>query len=172
MRIRLLLPILTSAVLFAISAGGAQAGSFFGPCCYGSDYAYQYPNRAHNVIGCGPGAHCQARHPIFKHRWFRKNQGAPTDGMPANAMSGYGMPVNDMPMNSMHVNGMPIEYMPDPVAQAPMLPVPVRMTSIATAPVPATPAVQSRIVPIPAPLPAGPSSTEPPKVDASGKPPF
>ncbi len=167
MRIRLLVPVLTSAVLMGFSAAGTQAGSFLGPCCYGQEYAYQYPNRAHNVFGCGPGTHCQARHPIFKHRWLRRHQGAPADGMPANAMSGYGMPVNGM-----QVNGMPIEFMQAPVVQSQMLPAPVHMTSTAPAPVPVAPAVQSRLIPTPAPMPAGPTNAEPPSVEASGKPPL
>ncbi len=177
MRIRLLFPVLTSAALIALAAGGIQAGSFFGPSCYGQDYAYQYPNRAHNVFGCGPGTHCQARHPIFKHRWARRHQGAPNDGMPINAMSGYGMPVNGMPINGMpvngvQVNGMPIEFMPAPVVQSPVASVPVHMTSVAPAPVPVSPAVQSRLVPTPAPMPSGPTNAQPSSVDASGKPPF
>lgn len=162
MRIRLLFPVLTSATLIALSVGGTQAGSFFGPSCYGQDYAYQYPNRAHNVFGCGPGSHCQARHPIFKHRWARRHQGAPNDGMPVHAMPGYGMPVNSMP----------VEYMQAPVVQSTVLPAPVHMTSVAPAPVPVFPAVQARLTPTPAPMPAGPTVAEPPAVDASGKPPF
>ncbi len=184
MRIRLLFPVVTSAALLGLGASSALAGSFFGPCCYGSDYAYQYPNRAKNVIGCGPGQPCQARHPLF-HRLFHRNKGVPNDGMPAEAMSGYGMPANGMPMNGMPingmpangangmaVNGMPAEYMQAPVAQSQMLPAPVHTTSITPAPVPAMPAVQSRLSPMPAPMPSGPSNAEPPAVDSSGKPPF
>jgi hypothetical protein len=172
MRIRLFFPVLTSALLMSFSTAATQAGSFFGPCCYGADYAYQYPNRANNVIGCGPGAPCQARHPIFKHRLFRRNQAAPNDGMAANAMSGYGMPVNGMQVNGMPMNATPIEYVQGPAGQLPMPTPPVHMTSVATAPVPVAPAVQSRLTPVPAPMPSGPISSEPPTVDASGKPPF
>jgi hypothetical protein len=181
MRIRLLLPILSSAALLGLSASGGHAGSFFGPCCYGSDYAYQYPNRANNVIGCGQGQPCQARHPFF-HRLFRRNKNDSNDGMAANAMPGYGMPTNGMPMNGMPmngmpangmaVNGMPAEYMQAPVAQSQMLPAPFHTTSIAPAPVPAMPAVQSRLSPMPAPMPSGPANAEPPALDPSGKPPF
>jgi hypothetical protein len=179
MRIRLLSPALTSAALalFSFSAGGAQAGSFFGPCCYGADYPYQYPTRSHNQFGCGPGTNCQARHPFFKHRLFHRNQGTPNDGvavngMPVNGMPVNSMPVNSMPVNSMPVNGMPIETVQAPIVQSPTMTAPIHMTSEAPAPVPAMPAVQSRIAPVPAPLPAGPASTDPPAVDSSGKPPF
>ncbi|GEM_PF-3487977 len=163
MRIRLLIPALTFAALLGFSAGGARAGSFFGPVCYGADYTYRYPNRSHNLFGCGPGCHCQARHPFFKHRLFRRHQDGPGDGMPADALPGYGMP---------SVNGMPIEYMQVPVVQSPMITPPVHMTSVVPDPTPAAPAVQSRIAPVPAPMPAGPVTAEPPPADPSGKPPF
>lgn len=171
MRIRLLSPALTSAalVLLSFSAGGTQAGSFFGPCCYGADYTYQYPNRSHNQFGCGPGTNCQARHPFFKHRLFHRRQNAPNDGMPANGMQGYGMPITEMPVNAMPSQN---QYMQAPIVQSPMVTAPVHMTSVVPAPVPAMPAVQSRIVPVPAPLPAGPTAAEPPPVNPSGKPPF
>jgi hypothetical protein len=83
MRSYLLLPVLIGAALLGFSAGGARAGSFFGPVCYGADYTYQYPNRSHNVFGCGPGSHCQAWHPFFRHGLFRRNQCAPSEAMPA-----------------------------------------------------------------------------------------
>jgi len=162
MRIRLLFPALTFAALLGFSASGARAGSFFGPDCYGAGYTEQYPNRSHNVFGCGQGSNCRAWHPFFRHR-FRRNQGVANGGMPANVMPGYGMPP---------ANGMPIEYMQTPVLQSPMATAPIHMTSVAPAPMVATPAVQSRIVPVPAPMPLGPESTEPPMSDTSGKPPF
>lgn len=86
MRFYLLIPVLACAALLGLGASAARAGSFFGPCCYGSAYTYQYPNRSHNVFGCGPGYHCQAWHPFFRHRFFRRNQIAPNEGMPVNTM--------------------------------------------------------------------------------------
>lgn len=162
MRLRLLIPVLTGAALLGLSASGVRAGSFLGPVCYGADYTYQYPNRSHNVFGCGPGRHCQAWHGFFRHRLIRRNRGMPNEAMPANALPAYGMPP---------VNVMQGEYLQTPVVQSPMPMAPIHMTSVAPAPVPAVPAVQSRIVPVPAPMPAGPARAEPP-VDSSGKPPF
>jgi hypothetical protein len=115
MRVRFWLPAVTSATLALIgfSVGHARAGSFFGPNCYGADYAYEYPNRAHNVFGFGPCTQCQARHPLFKHRWARKHEDGPNDGAPANAMMApNGMPANRMPVNGMAANGMPANGMP------------------------------------------------------------
>ncbi|HEY7153218.1 MAG TPA: hypothetical protein VH575_04585 [Gemmataceae bacterium] len=115
MRVRFWLPAVTSATLALIgfSAGHARAGSFFGPNCYGADYAYEYPNRAHNVFGFGPCTQCQAHHPLFKHRWARKHPNGPNDGAPANAMTApNGMPANGMPANGMPANGMPANGMP------------------------------------------------------------
>ena len=152
MRSRFWLPVLSALALTPLGFSAAQAGSFFGPSCYGADYAYQYPNRAHNVFGCGPGTQCTARHPLFKHRWFRKNQNAMPDGMP--------------------MNGMPGQYMPAPVVEATRSGVPFQTTAGIPGPVTATPAVSSRIVPIPASLQTAPMSPEPPLVDQSGKPPF
>ena len=168
MRIRLLFPAMTSAALtlFGFGAGGAQAGSFFGPSCYGADYANQYPNRAKNQFGCGPGTHCQARHPLF-HRLFHRHQNAPNQEMPPNGMPGYAMPMNGMPGNV-----MPSPNMEAPIVQSPIVTAPIHTTSVAPAPVPAMPAVRSRIVPVPAPLPPGPAGAAPVVVDPSGKPPF
>lgn len=167
MRIRLLLPAMTSAALtlLGLSAGGVQAGSFFGPSCYGADYAYDYPNRAHNYFGCGPGTHCQARHPFF-HRLFHRQQNAANETIPPN-----GMPPA-LPMNGVVGEVMPSQYMQAPMVQSPMMTAPVHMTAVAPGPVPAMPAVQSRLVPVPAPLPPGPAGAEPPIVDPSVKPPF
>lgn len=148
---RFRLPVLAALALTPLGFSAAQAGSFFGPSCYGADYAYQYPNRAHNVFGCGPGTQCAARHPLFKHRWLRKHQNAMPDG---------GAPMN----------GTSVPYMPAPVVEAPMSGFPVQMTSAVPSPVQALPA--SRIVPIPASLQVGPMSPEPPLVDQSGKAPF
>jgi hypothetical protein len=86
MRLNLLLPVLICGALLGFSAGDAHAGSFFGPCCYGASYTYQYPNRSHNVFGCGPGYHCQAWHPYFGHGLFRRRQVAPSEAIPTNAM--------------------------------------------------------------------------------------
>lgn len=161
MRLRLVIPVLTFAAMLGLDASGVRAGSFFGPTCYGANYAYQYPNRAHIIFGCGPGCHCQAWHGFFRHRFARRYRGAPNDGMPANVMPGNALP-------PAHV--MQSEYLQTPVVQTPMPALPIHMTS--GAPAPATPAVQSRIVPVPAALPAGPVRSEPPQVDSSGKPPF
>jgi hypothetical protein len=163
MRIRLFIPALLSAAFFSFSAGGVQAGSFFGPVCYGAGYTYQYPNRSHNLFGCGPGCHCRAWHPFFRHRLFRRNQAVPGDGMPVNALPSHGMPP---------VDGMPIESMPAPMTQAPMTAPPVHMTSVVPGSVPTTPGVQTRIAPVPAPMPSGPLTVEPPPADLSGQPPF
>jgi hypothetical protein len=86
MRIYLLIPILSFAALLGLSGGNVQAGSFFGPLCYGADYTYRYPNRSHNLFGCGPGCHCQAWHPFFRHRLFRRNSGIPLEETPVNAV--------------------------------------------------------------------------------------
>jgi hypothetical protein len=158
MRSRFWLPVLAALVLTPLGFSAAQAGSFFGPSCYGAEYTYQYPNRSHNVFGCGPGTQCTARHPLFKHRLFRRNQNQ-------GAMA-EGMPMNGVPMNV-----VPSQYAPT-VVEAPRNAVPFQTTSGVPTPVTATPAVSSRLAPIPAPLQAGPVSPEPPLIDASGKPPF
>lgn len=172
MRIRLLLPVLTSTMLLGFSVGGTQAGSFFGPSCYGQEYAYQYPNRAHIHFGCGPGGHCTARHPLFKHRLFHRHQNVPTEQMTCSGMPMNGMPMNGVPVQGMQANGMQMDFLPTQALQSPMQATPVHMTSIATAPFQAMPAVQSRATQIPSPLPAGPANTEPARRDSSGKPPF
>ena len=118
MLIRQWLPTLATGALALIcfSADRAWGGSFFGPSCYGARYAEEYPNRAHNTFGCGPGTHCTARHPLFKHHWFRKNQNVP-------------------------VNATPMEFVPPPVAQVslPEPPPPSASVQIAPAPLPAGP---------------------------------
>jgi hypothetical protein len=173
MRILSWLPAFSTAALAILSfgSGNLQAGSWFGPCCYGADYAYQYPNRAHNYFGCGPGQNCSARHPLFRHHWLRKNQAAPANGGPVNAA--------------------PFEYapaMPAPVATAPFLPAPVANAPVVAAPVMSEPAMafsppvqsapvqpapaSSRIEPIPQPLPAGSSVPATPTANSSAKPPF
>lgn len=150
MRSRFCLPVFTALALTPLGFSAAQAGSFFGPSCYGADYTYQYPNRSHNVFGCGPGTQCTARHPLFKHRWLRKQQNATADGAATNVMSP--------------------SHMATPIVEAPMSSVPIQTISVAPVSVTATPA--SRIVPIPAPLQSGAMSPEPPLMDQSGKPPF
>jgi hypothetical protein len=164
MRIRLWFPALSASVLalICLSADRVQAGSFFGPSCYGSGYTNEYPNRSHNAFGCGPNTQCTARHPLFKHRWFRKNQVAPANGVPVN-----GMPVNGVP-----VNGPPVEYIPTPIVQSPYGMTPVQAAAVLPAPMAPAPAVSARITPVPAPLPAGPVSAEAPVVNQTAKPPF
>lgn len=159
MRMRVWLPAFSTAALalLGLGAGVSHAGSFFGPDCYGANYAYEYPNRAHNYFGCGPGTQCTARHPIFKHRWFHKKQDAPAAGMTPG-----GMPVN----------APPFEYATAPAMPAPITSLPVHTVSAPTAPVPASPAVSSRLVPVPSAMPVGPSTPEPPTVNPSSKPPF
>jgi hypothetical protein len=193
MRIYLSLPVLAFAALLSFSAGGAQAGRFFGSSNNGADYTYQYPDRSQNCFGFGPGSNCQARHSHSRHRWFHREQGVANNGMPANTLPGYGMPP---------AYGMPLEQMQTPIVQSPMLTPPVHMTSMAPAGVPvvpavqspscsrcgqaaqvqaaqvqaaqvqAAPAVQSRIVPVPAPMPTGPTTAEPPTAEPTGNPPF
>ena len=85
MRFHLLLPVLICGALLGLSARDAHGGSFLGPCCYGANYTYQYPNRSHNTFGCGPGYHCQAWHPFFWHRLCGKNQAMPMNGAPEPA---------------------------------------------------------------------------------------
>jgi hypothetical protein len=160
MRIRLFVPVLALAALTGSSASSAWAGSFFGPVCYGADYTYQYPNRSHNLFGCGPGCHCRAWHPLFKHRWFRRNQDAPVDGVPVDAMPGHSVPL---------VDGMPIEPVQTPAVLGPRT---RPLTVVAPSPTLAMPAVQTRIVPVPAPMPAGSATAEPPPAEPSDKPPF
>ncbi len=82
MRIHLWLAAVSIAALglIGLGAGRGEAGSFFGPCCYGARYAYEYPNRAHNVFGCGPCCRCTAWHPTFQHGCSRKNSCGSADG--------------------------------------------------------------------------------------------
>jgi hypothetical protein len=186
MRIYHSLPALAFAALLSFSAGGAQAGRFFGPDSYGADYRYQYPNPSQNSFDYGPGSYYQAQSPPFRHRLFHRDQGVANDRMPANVMPGYGIPP---------VHGVPIEYMQTPIVQPPIQTPPIHMTSVAPAPlpvapavqnppcskcgqsgqapapVPAAPAVQSRLVPIATPIRSGPTTAEPPQADPSGKPP-
>lgn len=138
--------------LLCLSADRVQAGSFFGPCCYGAPYTQEYPNRSHNVFGAAAGIQCPSRHPFFKHRWFRKHQNAPCDGAAVNAMPGYGAPV---------------EVVPSPVAPAPIVTAPIQATAITPAP-----AVSTRIAPVAIPLPAGPSNAELSLGNSTSKPPF
>lgn len=172
MRMRILLPVLLLPALLAFSAGDARAGSFFGPDLYGARYTARYPNRSHNVFGCGSDCRCSAWHGFCRHRFVRRHRGTPNEGMPANVMPGNAMPGNAMPGNAMPITAVSTEYMHGqmPITQLPMATVPVRMTSGTPAQVVATPAVQSRIVPVPvpAPLPSGPVTAEPPRAE----PPF
>ncbi|HWG47035.1 MAG TPA: hypothetical protein VN688_30000 [Gemmataceae bacterium] len=162
----------SALALICFSADCGQAGSFFGPTCYGAGYTNEYPNRSHNAFGCGPNTQCTARHPLFKHRWLRKHQAAPANGAPVN-----GVPVNGMP-----VNGAPVEYMQAPIVQSPyvttpvqataVLPAPIAPAPVTPAPVTPAPAVSARIAPVPAPLPTGPVNAEPSIVNQTSKPPF
>jgi hypothetical protein len=94
MRIHLLFAALTSATLalFAFSLSQAQAGSFFGPCCYGANYTARYPNRSHNVFGCGPCTQCKMWHPFFP-RLRGLNQNGVGGGVPVNAMPAVSSPL-------------------------------------------------------------------------------
>jgi hypothetical protein len=155
MTIRLWFPSLATAALalICLSTERSPAGSFFGPSCYGADYGYQYPNRSHNAFGCGPGTSCTARHPLFKHRWLRKNQDVPADGAA--------------------VNGMPVESVSAPVTHEPFRwSPPVQAASVIPTPVAPAPVVSGRIAPIPSPMPSGPVSSESPVLTPSSKPPF
>lgn len=98
MRIHLLFPAFLSAslALFAFSTSQAQAGSFFGPCCYGADYTAQYPNRSHNVFGCGPCAPCKMWHPFFPRLRGLKQNGT-NEGMSVNAMPTVQAPIVPVP---------------------------------------------------------------------------
>jgi hypothetical protein len=114
MRIRHWFPVLAfTAVTFLVStAGGVRAGSFFGPCCYGSSYAYEYPNRAHNVFGCGPCSQCTARHPLFGHL-FHKNRTAPVDGLATPA------PLTAVPPLAPRIEAVPAPGAGEPMGKAP-----------------------------------------------------
>lgn len=173
MRISLSVAVLASAALLSFSAGGAQAGRFFGASNYAADSTYQYANGSQNPFGWGPSPSCQGRHQ-HRHRLFRRDQGVANGGMPANVMPGY---------------GMPFEQMQTPMVQSPILTSPFHMTSLAPGAVPvvpavqspscsrcgqsaqgptavqAVPAVQSRIAPVPAAMPPGPTTAEPPPAD-------
>jgi hypothetical protein len=155
MTIRMWFPSLAAAALAlsCLSTEQGQAGSFFGPSCYGADYAYQYPNRANNVFGCGPGTTCTARHPLFKHRWLRRHQGAAAGGAPVNAMP---------------VESMAVPVVPEAVHWSPA----VQTTSIMPAPVATAPAASGRIAPMPAPMPSAPVSSPSAPQSPSSKPPF
>jgi hypothetical protein len=148
MRLRFLFPALSTAALalLVLGPGNGWAGSWFGPCCYGADYAYQYPNRAHNYFGCGPGSHCTARHPIFKHHWQRKHQAAPADGAAVNAA--------------------PFEYAPAVPAPQPVYAAPIQATSVQQVP------LLPRIEPVAQPQSAGPVNATPAVRSSPGKPPF
>lgn len=183
MRIYLLLPALAFAALLGFSAGGVQAGRFFGSGGNNNDYTSQYPGASNNSFGCGPGSNCQARRSHFRHRLFHRDQGVTNDRMPANAMPGYGVPP---------AYGAAMEYVQTPIAQSPNFTNSVPMTTVGPAPVPAapvvqtqpcrrcgqsgpvqaTPAVQSRLVPMPAPMPQGPTTAEPPPADPPSGAPF
>ncbi len=150
MRRRSWLLALSAMALAPLGYSSAHAGSFFGPCCYGASYANQYPNRSHNVFGCGDGSACSARHPLFKHRWLRKHSVA-----------------NEAPM----VYGEPMYSGLPPVAPTPIGSTPFQTASNVPGTTTAMPAASSRIVPIPSGR-MTPTSPEPPMLDASGKPPF
>jgi hypothetical protein len=62
---------LTALALLGVKAPHAQAGSFFGPCCYGSNYTARYPARSHNVFGNLDGSPCRRWHPLW-HHWYTK----------------------------------------------------------------------------------------------------
>jgi hypothetical protein len=93
MRFHLLLPPLILAAFLSFSAGDARAGSFFGPVCYGARYTDRYPNRSHNVFGCGPCCHCRAWHGFCRHRIIRQYPSAPNEAMPTGAMPATAAPV-------------------------------------------------------------------------------
>ncbi|HEY7327789.1 MAG TPA: hypothetical protein VH592_09125 [Gemmataceae bacterium] len=164
MRIYRSLPVLAFAALLGFSAGGVQAGRFFGRGSDGSDNAYQYSNRSQDSFGFSPAPQYQARQPHSRHRLFHRDQGVANQGMPANAMSGYGMPsgyggqfgymqspmtespVNGMPANAMSGYGMPggqLGYTQTPMVQSPNQTQPFRTTSMAPAQVPVAPVAQS-----------------------------
>jgi hypothetical protein len=95
---------------------------------------------------------------------FHRDQGVANQGMPANAMSGYGMPsgyggqfgymqtpmaespINGMPANAMSGYGMPggqLGYTQTPMVQSPNQTQPFHTTSMAPAQVPVAPVAQS-----------------------------
>lgn len=98
MRIHLLFPVLTSAALtlLAFSTSQAHAGSFFGPCCYGADYTARYPNRSHNVFGCGPCMQCKMWHPFFPRLRGLKQNGM-NEEMTVNALPAAPSPLVPVP---------------------------------------------------------------------------
>ncbi len=187
MRIYRLLQALAFAALLGFSASGVQAGRFLGRGYDGSDNTYPYANRPQDSFGFGPAPQYRARQPHVRHRLFRRDQAVANDGMPTNAMSGYGMPP---------AYGAPLGYLQAPMVQSSLQTQPFHMTSAAPARVPVAPAVQSppcrtcgqsaqapslvpsppvmqpRLVPIPAPMPAGPTTAEPPQADVTGRAPY
>ena len=168
MRIRLLYPALTSTALalLALSAD-AQAGSFFGPSCYGADYTAQYPNRSHNVFGCGEGCSCRAWHGFFRHR------------VTCCSCCGQnnGMPITPTPTQGVIVPGMPMEHAQIPLEPSPFLITPVHSTWLAPPPRPPVPVVQppattpteTHLIPYPRVLPTSPTLNEPPQLETTGK---
>lgn len=62
---------LLTLVILLGSGSPAQAGSFFGPCCYGSRFTESYPARSHNAFGSLNGSRCSCWHPLWK-RWYNK----------------------------------------------------------------------------------------------------
>jgi hypothetical protein len=63
--------VLASLQLIGGNTSRVQAGSFFGPCCYGSKYTDCYPGRSHNAFGSLNGTPCKRWHPLWGH-WFNK----------------------------------------------------------------------------------------------------
>jgi hypothetical protein len=63
--------LLATVILIGGNAPRAEAGSFFGPCCYGSKFTDRYPGRSHNAFGSLNGSPCKRWHPLWNH-WFNK----------------------------------------------------------------------------------------------------
>jgi len=194
MRIYRLLPALAFAALLGFSASGVQAGRFFGRANDGSNNTNQYPYGSQDSFSFGPAPQYQAQQPHVRHRLFHRDRGVASNGMPANAVSGYGMqPAYGAPYGYMQ---SPMMQSPAPMVQSPMQTAPFHTTSMAPAQVPvapvvqspgcrscgqaaqapmlvpSTPVMQSRLVPIPSPMPQGPTTAEPPTADVTGRAPF
>jgi hypothetical protein len=161
MLIRRPFPLFAAAALPLVLFGTApsQAGSFFGPCCYGASYAQEYPNRGHIIFGSASGCQCPARHPFFKR--IRCKCGANPGATPCGA------PIVEGP-----VQGLPAGALPAPVAQTSLPPAPAQEVSPPAESLPSIPTPAARTAPSPAPLPAGPANPEPPLVNSATKSPF
>ena len=160
MMIRRWFPLFAAVALPLVLFGTtrSQAGSFFGPCCYGAAYAQQFPNRGHVLFGSASGCQCPARHPLCRRIRCKC-------GVNPAAPCGDTIGVVPAPVP-------PAGTLPAPVTQAPPAPAPVTGVSVQAESLPPLPLPSARVAPSPAPLPSGPPGPEFPSLNQGVKPPF